>query len=234
MPRLITTCIIMLLLFGCESPGRVIGELPPPPVYVRPRVAEHVPARQVRPPISRSIAGKVIVVDPGHGGKDPGAPGKDGQDEKHLALSIGMEIARQLEAQGARVIATRASDRFITLDRRAEIAESSRADLFISIHADSARNRAAQGVGVHIYNKASLNSQQAAYRIVSAVRRAGLESRGIYRNNFHVLREHSRPAILIECGFLSNSEDRRNLNNPAYRTRLASAIVEGVVDHLGE
>ena len=63
--------------------------------------------------------------------------------------------------------------------------------------------------------------------------RAGLESRGIRRNNFHVLREHSRPAVLIECGFLTNAADRRRLNSSSYRKKLAAVLVQGIVDHLG-
>ena len=175
------------------------------------------------------------MVDPGHGGKDTGALGRGGMNEKEIVLSVGLQVARQLEARGATVITTRTTDRFIELSDRAAIAQRSRADLFVSIHADAApNNHNASGFSVHIYNRASLQSQKAAYAILNAVKRAGIETRGIYRGNFYVLREHSRPAVLIECGFLTNAGDRRLLNDPAHRQRLASLIVEGIADYFGQ
>jgi N-acetylmuramoyl-L-alanine amidase len=223
-----------LVLVGCRGTNsQVLSQLPPPPVFVSPPSPS--PSVSAEPDVAepKSIQGRTIVIDAGHGGKDPGALGRGGLTEKQIVLSIALEVARLLEIRGAEVVATRASDQFISLDERASMAERSRADLFVSIHADAARNKNASGVGAFIYTSAHKKSQLAAHRIIRAVERAGLESRGIRRRNFHVLREHSRPAVLIECGFLTNAGDRRRLNNESYRKKLAAVLVQGIVDHLG-
>ena len=127
---------------------------------------------------------------------------------------------------------TRDNDSFIELDRRAQIAERSKASLFVSVHADSARREAASGAGVHIYNKASRQSQAAALKIVGAFKKYGLKTRGVFRNNFHVLREHSRPAVLVECGFLTNPGDAALLNDAQYRAKFAAVLAEGIAESL--
>ena len=76
-----------------------------------------------------------------------------------------------------------------------------------------------------------MESQRAAFRLVAAFGRAGIECRGIFRENFHVLREHSRPAVLIECGFLTNTHDAEMLNSSSYRSTIAEVIVEGIADY---
>jgi len=213
----------------------VVRPLPPPIVRV-PRTSQtHLPPKP-EPTSSRERGGlvdAVIVIDPGHGGKDPGAPARSpGQwAEKHIVLDIGLKLEGLLTRRGAKVVMTRSSDRFIPLEQRAAIAEQTHADLFVSIHADSSVNSSASGVGVHIFERASAESQRAALRMVAALKRAGIACRGIFRNNFHVLREHSRPAMLIECGFLTNPSDARALNNDDYRARLAEAIADGIASY---
>ena len=176
------------------------------------------------------------MVDPGHGGKDPGAmPKFSGQmAEKVIVLDVSNRVKRLLSERGARIVMTRTSDRFLSLQERANIAERHRADLFISIHADSAKRKNASGAGVHIYTRASAQSQKAALKMVSAFKKAGIKCRGIYRNNYHVLREHSRPAMLLECGFLTNPGDARNLNSAGYRAQIAAAIANGIIDYVSQ
>ncbi len=235
--RRLFTVILLPFMVSCEHSARVVDPLPPPIVYAEPSApAPYRPTPTPTVPRSvRPIRGATIVVDPGHGGRDTGALGRGGMNEKDLVLSISREVIRQLEARGATVIATRSSDRFIELEDRAKLADRSKADLFVSIHADSApSNKDASGFAVFIYNQASLQSMKAANAILGAVKRAGLDTRGIYRGNLKVLREHSRPAVLIECGFLTNTNDRRQLNDAAYRQRLASLIVDGIADYFGQ
>lgn len=179
--------------------------------------------------------GKRVVIDPGHGGKDPGAwkSTKSRLPEKTIVLDIGNKVSRILQSRGAQVIATRTKDVYPSLDQRAAAAERHKADLFVSIHADSApRNPNASGTEVHVYTKCGSQSLAAARCMIAAIRKAGLECRGMQRNNWHVLREHSRPAILIECGFLTNSGDAAKLNDAAYRARVAAAIAQGMTDYL--
>jgi len=223
-------------LSGCRTGEPVVRPLPPPVVRtpsVQPATRLPQPAPTPPPPKARNLSGAVIVVDPGHGGKDPGAParGRSQQPEKSIVLDIGLKLESLLTQQGAQVIMTRSTDRFIELADRAAIAERARADLFVSLHVDAAQRTSASGVGIFIYTGASPESQRAALRMLSAIQRAGITCRGIDRRNFHVLREHSRPAMLIECGFLTNAGDALALNTNAYRQQLARAIANGIASY---
>jgi len=233
---LLLTAVSLTLLTGCP-PGdrRVVQQLPPP---AHPPVRQPPPAQPPPPPprqVSTNLTGKTILIDPGHGGKDPGAHKgtRSRLPEKTIVLDIGNNVGRILQARGAKVIATRTKDVFPTLDERARAADRYKVDVFVSIHADSApKNPAASGTEVHIYTKASSQSQAAARCMVAALKKAGLECRGIKNSNLHVLREHSRPAMLVECGFLTNTGDAAKLNDAAYRARVAAAIAQGITDYL--
>jgi N-acetylmuramoyl-L-alanine amidase len=196
---------------------------PAPPPVKRPPVVTERPFDPVRP-----IGPVTIVIDPGHGGKDPGARGMSRVPEKEIVLAVGNDVARLLSACGARVISTRTDDRFIELDTRAAIAQRSRADLFVSIHADAASRKSATGATIYIARSASRQSRQAARCIADAFARAGIQCRGIRRAGFRVLVGHSRPAVLIECGYLTNRVEARRLNSPAYLSQLASVITDGI------
>jgi N-acetylmuramoyl-L-alanine amidase len=147
-------------------------------------------------------------------------------------LSVSRLLSQELRSRGARVVMTRSSDVFIELNDRARMAERYKAELFVSVHADSAANRAASGAEVYLYTGATGMSQRAALCIVRAFQRNGIETRGTQRKNLHVLREHSRPAVLVECGFLSNPGDEQKLNTASHQSRLASVIAEGIADAL--
>ncbi len=170
-----------------------------------------------------------MVVDPGHGGKDPGAlarfPGH--AHEKTINLEIGRRVAKLLNDRGAKVTTSRDRDTYPERSDRADLAERLRVDLFVSIHCNSGPDDAI-GAIVFVYKHASLQSQRAADCVVKALRRAGVECLGSSREDFFVLREHSRPAILIECGFLTNRDEAGRLNTPAYHDQLALAIVDGI------
>ena len=238
-------CLSMLMgaaflsagLLGCQSGSPILHELPDP--YVQGRaVRPPRPARPAPTPVARrgkSLSSTTIVIDPGHGGQDNGTwPKRTSKlPEKAIVLDIGNRVSRLLRDRGARVVSTRTTDVKISLDRRARIAESNRADLFVSIHADYASRSSASGISIFIYKKASSQSKAAARQMVSAVKSAGISCRGIQPRNLHVLREHSRPAMLIECGFLSNAQEGRKLNTPAYRAKVAAAIADGIARHFG-
>jgi len=172
-----------------------------------------------------------IVVDAGHGGKDPGALGVGPLPEKTININVAMKLARLLEQRGAHVVTTRDSDRFITLDGRAALAERTRADLFVSIHADAARRASATGATVYIARNAHRESVQAAESILAALERAGIECRGIRRAGFRVLVGHSRPAVLVECGYLTNRAEAQRLSTPSYQAHITEAVAEGIADH---
>lgn len=184
---------------------------------------------------STNLRGKVIVVDAGHGGKDPGA-GEVGYSpvaEKHIVLDIATKLAENLKSQGAKVIMTRKDDTFVELSMRATIAQKSNTDLMVSIHADSFPNSKRQGTTLYIAPNASYKSSKIARSVLKSFNRSGIKSFGINTDrNFHVLVKHSRPAVLIECGFLTNSQDAKNLNIAWYRTKIANVIANGIASGL--
>jgi N-acetylmuramoyl-L-alanine amidase len=198
------------------------GQYPTQPTRTVPRPSTPGP---------RPLGGVKIVVDPGHGGSDPGARGLSASPEKTINLAIAKELAGLLAKHGAHVTITRDDDRFITLDGRADIAERSRTDLFVSIHADSAQRAGASGTTIYIARDATVASRRAAQSIAAAMERAGIECRGLKGAGFRVLVGHSRPAVLVECGFLTNWRDARDLNLPAHQAKIATAIADGIVRH---
>jgi len=235
LPRTARAAVLLLAatLAGCEGPGRVVPTLPTPLTEFHPASPRPTPRPSATPPPAArgDIRGARIVIDAGHGGRDPGA-GRGTRSrlpEKTITLDIANRLVKTLASMGATVYPTRTGDTYPSLNDRVALAERVKADLFVSIHADSARNPDASGVGIFIYNQASTASQRAAMRMAAAIEAAGLECRGVQRANFHVLREHNRPAMLIECGFLTNAGDAARLNDPDHRARLAAAIADGIV-----
>lgn len=184
---------------------------------------------------STNLSGKVIVVDAGHGGSDPGAGevGFSPVSEKHIVLDIALKLAEKLRSQGAKVIMTRKDDTFVELPVRAAIAQQNNTDLMVSIHADSFPKSSRQGTTIYIAPNASYKSSKAARSIVKSFNNAGIKSLGINTDrNFHVLVKHSRPAVLIECGYLTNRQDAKNLNSAQYRSKIANVIASGIANGL--
>jgi N-acetylmuramoyl-L-alanine amidase len=179
--------------------------------------------------IAQPLRGKCIVVDPGHGGKDPGASAVDGSREKDYNLTIARLVAQQLREAGATVVMTRSSDKFISLDDRAEMADRHRCDLFISIHADAASNPSARGATVYHARGALAASNHCGEELLGALHQAGFAHRGLREAGFRVLMGHSRPSLLLECGFLTNTSDAANLSNPDWRARISNAVCSGVI-----
>jgi N-acetylmuramoyl-L-alanine amidase len=196
---------------------------------------------------------KTICLDPGHGGKDTG--GVSGKYmEKHYTLPLAEEVAGQLRTAGFRVLLTRTNDTFIELEDRPALANREKADLFISLHFNIGPLGQAKGVevfclspaessstndkGRHVELNASPGNRQdpqntlLAYQLQRAlVTGLGAEDRGMRRARFEVLRFTTMPAVLIEGGFLSDADEQKKIADPAYRSRLAAAIVEGIQNY---
>jgi N-acetylmuramoyl-L-alanine amidase len=188
-----------------------------------------VSASTIQDRTSLPLLGKCIVVDPGHGGKDPGASAVDGSQEKDHNLTIARLVAQQLRDAGATVVMTRSSDRFISLDDRAEMADRYHCDLFLSIHADAASNPSARGATVYRARGALAASSECGEELLSALQQAGFAHRGLREAGFRVLMGHGRPSLLLECGFLTNTSDAANLSNPHWRARISDAVCSGVI-----
>ena len=197
--------------------------LRPPRVVVRP------PSRPRDPP---GAPVGVVVLDAGHGGRDPGAIACTGMFEKDVTLPVTDMVRRRLAAGNVRVVMTRTDDRFVDLQRRADVANEARADLFVSIHADSCKSPWVSGYTVYVARAAAGRSLEAGERVSRRMRGAAASSRGIRRANYRVLVGTTCPAMLVELGYLSNRSEARLLAGDAYRRRLADAIAAGIVDYL--
>lgn len=192
---------------------------------------------------------KRVVLDPGHGGKDPGAMA-NGLVEKHLTLDVAMRTAQILVQNGLEVLLTRKDDRFVELDERSRLAREVRADLFISIHFNAAEQPTVRGVEVYampvpgapstagraiittrfLGNRFDAWNTILAYAILQElIHRLDTTDRGLRRARFQVLRNLTMPAILVEGGFLSSPMDAKALRSTTYRAALAKAIAEGVL-----
>ena len=179
---------------------------------------------------SRRSSG-TVVIDAGHGGKDPGATSVLGFYEKGINLSVAHKVARLLEQRGLRVKMTRTSDRFVELEERAAIANRLRADLFVSIHSDSFPKSTRRGYTVYIARSASSSSRRAANAIARSMSGTGLNSFGVQTAGYHVLTGTRGPAVLIEMGYLSNSREAALLRSSSFQNRLAQAVADGISDY---
>jgi N-acetylmuramoyl-L-alanine amidase len=173
----------------------------------------------------------VIVIDPGHGGPDPGAVGIGGLREVEVVLPISLEVAALLEQQGAQVILTRSTERDLDLEPRVQIANRANADLFVSIHANaiSLSRPDVNGVETYYYGSGNRLAQVIHSSIIQAT---GSVDRGVRRARFYVLRNTEMPAVLVEVGFVTGQNDARQLSDPAYRSQMAAAIARGILQYV--
>lgn len=168
-----------------------------------------------------------VVIDAGHGGFDRGGIPSNIISEKGVALDVARRLRGYLADAGLRTVMTRSSDTFVTLDRRVDIANRQRRAIFVSIHFNSARRRGANGIET-FYGSAR------AKRLASLIQRNAMkttsgENRGIKKARFYVLRKSRIPAVLIECGFLTNPKDARRASRAAYRDQLARQIARAII-----
>jgi N-acetylmuramoyl-L-alanine amidase len=182
-------------------------------------------------PDSSSVSG-CVVIDAGHGGKDPGATSSLGYYEKIVNLAVARRVAYLLRQRGVRVEMTRTGDRFIELEDRAAIANRLNADLFVSIHSDSSPKSSRRGFTLYVANGASWSSRRAAGALEKSMSGTGLTSHGMRKANYHVLVATSGPAVLVEMGYLSNRREAALLRDPSFQDRMAQAIADGITNYL--
>lgn len=190
---------------------------------------ETVPQRPYIPGGRLQPAGyfDTVVLDAGHGGHDSGAKSVKGKKEKELALDTSRRVATMLRAAGLRVIETRTSDYFVTLDKRVVISNGQRNAIFVSIHYNWAKRSKARGIETFFYGGKS--SRLAANIQKETIRAYRTENRGIKYRGFYVLKNNRRPAVLCELGFVSNPSENNTVQSSFTRQRLAKAIVDGIL-----
>ena len=193
--------------------------------------------------VSGGLSGKVITIDPGHGGSDPGAIGPTGFQEKSATLPISKYLKSALEARGAKVFMTRTTDVDVygpnasgvdELGARVNIANSHNSDAFVSVHINSFNNPSVGGIATYYYSKTG-NDARLAQKVQNQIANVpGFNGdRGIQEGNLYVLRHTNMPAILVELGFISNPNEERALKSDQTEQDFANRIAAGIASYFG-
>jgi N-acetylmuramoyl-L-alanine amidase len=178
------------------------------------------------------IGSGIVVIDPGHGGYQPGTTSVLGAEEKDVNLKIAHKVVANLRQAGVTVKMTRQSDKFVALEDRAALANRVGADLFVSIHCDWIGDSTHKGFTVYVARSASWGSKKAARAIERRLSDASIPSKGMRKEDFRVLVNTKGPAVLVECGYMSNYDEAALLVSPWYQNKLAKNIADAILDYL--
>lgn len=181
---------------------------------------------------------RIIVIDPGHGGTQPGATSVSGKKEKDFNLKVALKLNEKLKALGYNIVMTRNTDVTLGLYERADIANAVNADIFVSIHANAHDNRGIAGLQV-LYCPATKSSKKqtdqhpfAKAMMDALLKGTGAADKGIIqRPNVVVLRETIMPAVLVEAGFLSNAAEDKLLYTEEYQNKIVDSIIKGIENY---
>src|SRR5438874_7293733 len=181
-------------------------------------------ARAVRS--SESSDNLTVVIDAGHGGHDRGGIPGQRIAEKDMTLDVAQRLKNVLSASGYRVVMTRSTDVFVPLGGRVAIANSYRNAIFVCIHFNATGRSGASGIETYFYSRDSLPLASAIHYYVTGG--APSANRGVRRRGYYVLRRTSIPAVLVECGFLTNPTEAAYAQSAGYRQKLADEIAAGI------
>jgi len=181
--------------------------------------------------LSPASAFTTVVIDAGHGGHDRGGIPGQRIAEKDMALDVSRRLEGYLRDAGVRTVMTRRTDVFVPLASRVAIANRQRDAVFVSIHFNSARREGAAGAETFYYSPGGLRLASTIQN--ELVRTVSIENRGVKRRGFYVLRNSQIPAVLVECGFLTNGAEARRIGQSRHRDRLAREIAGAVMDCRG-
>ncbi len=186
------------------------------------------------PSADSRLSSQTIILDPGHGGSDPGAIGF-GLQEKSVVLTTGLKVNSLLKQTPFNVKMTRSTDTFLTLSNRAAFAERNNGDVFVSIHANAA---SASATGTETFYSAAANSQNAADSKLLATKLQSrmlaawdLKNRGVKEYGFYVLKNNTVPAALVEMGFITNKGDNDKMRSDYWLNAMSKAIYYGILDY---
>ncbi len=201
----------------------VVNAVSPPPVTQGPSpAAAQVPGRER----------VLVMLDPGHGGVDPGAVGIGGLQEKGVVLAVAQHVAAVLRAQGIAVQITRQSDQTVDLQPRADMATAAGATVFVSIHANAVNMQRPEvnGLETYYYSEAGQVLATALQRQVLST--MAMNDRGVRQARFLVLRRTAMPAALIEIGFVTGAIDAPKLRDPRWQAQMGQSIAQGILNYL--
>ncbi len=168
-----------------------------------------------------------ICIDPGHGGRDPGAVGPNGLLEKDIVLLVALRLKHLLKER-SEVVLTRSGDEYVSLGERVRIANIAQADLFVSVHCNSAEINTAHGVETFHHPTSRKGIELAEAIQPELIHYSGLVDRGVKYANFQVLRETIMPAVLVELAFINNPSEEVLLGDRVFRAKCAVAIAAGI------
>ena len=186
------------------------------------------------------IKDKIITLDPGHGGSDPGAIGASGLKEKQITLEISMRVKELLEKEGAKVFMTRTTDKDVyapnasdraELQARVNVAEKHNSDLFLSLHINSSVNKSVGGFSSYYYPKTDNDLKIAKTIQDKFAQNFGVDNLGVRQANFYVVKRCSMPATLLEMCFISNPKEEKLMKSKWFQKKTALLIVEGVKNY---
>ena len=186
------------------------------------------------------IKGKIITLDPGHGGSDPGAIGASGLKEKQITLEISLRVKELLEKEGAKVYMTRTTDKDVygpnasdraELQARVNVAEKYNSDLFVSLHINSSVNKSVGGFSSYYYPKTDNDLKIAKAIQDKFAKNFGVDNLGVRQANFYVVKRCSMPATLLEMCFISNPKEEKLMKSRWFQKKTARLIVEGVENY---
>ncbi|MGL5206214.1 MAG: N-acetylmuramoyl-L-alanine amidase family protein [Acidaminococcaceae bacterium] len=186
------------------------------------------------------IKGKMITLDPGHGGTDPGAIGKQGTKEKDVTLKIAMKVRDYLLDKGARISMTRTNDKDVygpdatdaqELQARVDVAQANAADLFVSIHCNASISPTVGGISTYFFPKTDYDKIAASAIQEDLTKKFGLDDLGVRQANFYVNKRSSMPTVLIETAFISNQKEEKLLRSNWFQNKMAKAIADGIEDY---
>ena len=187
------------------------------------------PSIILNPVVPKDNSGnKKIVLDAGHGGKDVGAIG-GGIYEKDITLDVAKRVEKLLKQKGYTVVMTRDDDSYVSLQDRVSISENAQPDIFVSIHVNSSVRPEITGVETHYYHQESISLAQTVHSsLASSVQSP---NRGLFKSKFYVINHTTSPSILVEIGFISNSNEREQLTGEKRKQATAKAIADGVQNY---
>ena len=171
-----------------------------------------------------------VVIDPGHGGSDPGAY-RHSVREKDLTLKVAKKLRIQLKARGINVVMTRSTDKKLSLEQRAAIANKYKNAIFVSIHFNAAEKGLEYVKGVETFYASQEGRKMASKVQGKMLKTLGVRDRKVKDKDFAVLEKTRCPAILVECGFISNYYERKRCSRSWYQSLCASSIAHGLLEY---